>query len=368
MIAIFRLYISVVVILVLSGTSQAHDDIPMGAILPLTGEAAFWGYNSKRGLELALADVQSHPGGRRPRFIFEDDRCSAKDAIAAFHKLVHIDKVKIIFGPICSSAVAAVAPLAEKSRVLMLVFAESDEVKTGPYVRRLWVPNSLQGQRIAHYAYDNRLRSIAILTTQNAYGKTLSEAFAEHFVKLGGVIVAREEYAPSSTTFRSALVRLKAARPEALFFASYIKDGAILVREARNLGLSIPLLGSSTINNVEFLSSAGSAADGLVFADLADSSSATFKKRWEVAFSSPYPGIQSGAPLFYDIATVLSHYVRDHDAKDAGEYLRGVNYPGVSGAIQFTPAGNLDRHHELYRVQGGRVELLSSDRSLRSSR
>jgi branched-chain amino acid transport system substrate-binding protein len=358
MLAVFRIC-SVAIALLLSSTSVAQDTTAIGVILPLTGAGAFWGENSKRGIELAIKDLHPDLQQRRVRFIFEDDHCSAKDALAAFRKLVDIDRARIILGPVCSSAAAAVAPLAEKAGVPMIAFAESDEVKTGRYVRRLWVPNSFQGQRLARYAREINVRSTAILATQNAYGKTLSEAFAAQFVKLGGQVVAHAEYDPSTTTFRSELTKLKASQPEALFFASYISDGAILVREARALGISVPLLGSSTLHSADFLNSAGSAADGLVIADLLDSSSAALRERWESTFRSPYPGIQSGGPLFYDTAVLLAEYLRTHDAQGIPDYLRALRYQGVSGTIQFTNEGNLDRDHAILRVEDGEFQQVA---------
>jgi ABC-type branched-subunit amino acid transport system substrate-binding protein len=144
-------------------------------------------------------------------------------------------------------------------------------------------------------------------------------------------------------------------------FASYIKDGVTIVREARGLGFSIPLLGSSTANTPEFTTKVGSVADGLVLADLYDSSSEEFRGRWQRAFSSPYPGIQSGAPLFYDIAKLLAEYLTSHDAQQLSEYLNSVDYIGASGAIRFNAEGNLDRKHVLHRLNQGKFELLSSE-------
>lgn len=350
--------LALVVALAFACTVEAQSTTPIGAILPLTGDGAFWGENPKHGIELALEDLKSNQHITNIRFIIEDDRCSAKDAVTAFHKLVEVDRVKIILGPACSSAAAAVAPLAEKSRVLLLPFAESDEVKTGPYVRRLWVPNSIQGRRLAQYAFDQHYRSIAVLATQNAFGTSISKAFSEHFTRLGGKIVAHQDYEPSATSFRSELLRLKAADPDALFFASYIKDGAILVREAQELGIAKPLLGPSTINSPEFFETTKGSADGLVLADLNDSSTTEFRERWESTFGSKYPGIASGAALFYDVATILSGWLQKNAIAGTGDFLRSIDYSGASGRIKFTSDGNLDRRHVHYRVNEGKLELL----------
>jgi branched-chain amino acid transport system substrate-binding protein len=349
-------WVSLLFFLAIPTASQTQERVPLGVILPLTGDGAFWGQNPKQGIELALEDIKLVSKETKIRFVFEDDRCSAKDAVAAFHKLVEVDHVKMILGPSCSSAAAAVAPLAEKHRVIMLVFAESDEIRTGTYVRRLWIPNSLQGRRLAQYAFDRKFRSVAVVATQNAFGLSISESFSRKFTALGGTIVAHQEYDPSTTTFRSHLIRVVSAKPDALFFASYIKDGAILVRQARAIGLTQPLLGPSTINSPEFFDATKSYTDGLALADLEDSSTAEFKERWRERFKSNYPGIQSGAPLFYDMTMLIEKHLQQHDIETLGEYLRLVDYSGASGRIRFTSDGNLDRQHVLYRVQAGILE------------
>lgn len=345
--------------------SAYAEDTParIGAILPLTGEGVFWGENPERGIELAFRDLKEKEGIAPPQIFFEDDHCNPKDAVAAFHKLVDIEKVNIILGPACSSASAALVPLAEERHVLVLAFSESSAIKSGSYVFLLWVPNNRQGRRLAQYVFNRGIRSIGIFAIQNSFGLALAEAFKEEFTRLGGEIAGYEEYAQDSKSMRPELLSLKGKHPSGLLIASYIADGIIILREARELGINVPLFGPSTINSPEFLSATRETADGLVLADLLDSSTPAFKERWVSNFGGDYPGMQSGGPIFYDLATILGRWLQGHKAEATAfrDYLKTLNYTnGVTGGLRFTPEGYLDRNHSLFQLRDGKLHALNA--------
>jgi branched-chain amino acid transport system substrate-binding protein len=354
--------IACALLLLLSCPTSAQDEVPVGVILPLTGDGAFWGTNSKRGIELASEDLRALHNRTTVRFIFEDDRCDPKEAVAAFHKLVNVNKVRVILGPACSSSTLAIAPLAERQQVVVLAFSESDLIKTSSSVWRLWAPDKAQASRLDEYAFsDQGIRSVAIIASQNAFGTSFSEAFTRHFTSLGGTVVSRQEYSPSEKTFRQHLLRIRVAKPGALLLASYINDGAIIVREARSLGLKIPLLGTSSIAAPEFLEATKGIADGLLLANLPDSTSTDFKQRWERTFhNTPYPGISSGAPILYDLAKSLGLYLQKGSPGTIRDYLRTIDYLGASGRITFDEQHNLAREHHVYRIIQGTLEPVTN--------
>lgn len=339
-----------------SAYAQTQGQPRIGAILPLSGDSAYWGENSRKGIELALRDMRTADAPRPLSVHYEDDECSPSKAVTAFQKLVSMHQVKVILGPVCSSSTAAVAPLAARAKVLLLAFSESDEIKPGEYLLRLWVPNGAQAKQLARYAFATKnIRSIAMLSAQNSFGTSLREAFRKEFTRLGGKIVAEEEYAPGTKTFKSELGKLRNSRPQAIFFASYITDGAIIVREAYQLGVRVPLLGPNTINNSDFFKATMETAEGLTFVDLPDSTTQTFQDRWKEEYKEPFPGIQSGAPIFYDITSILGAAV-ENKTEINSEYFRSLNFNGASGTIRFTSAGNLDRSHSVFQVRGGKPE------------
>jgi branched-chain amino acid transport system substrate-binding protein len=336
--------------------AEQPEVVSIGAILPLTGDGAFWGTNPRNGIDLALGDLAL--AGRHPfKVIFEDDKCDPKVAVAAYHKLAEVDKVRIILGPACSSATLAVMPLAQKDGVLLLAFSEADSISQGgDSVFRMWVPNGRQGRKMAEYVFRQGISRIAILSIQNAFGTDITAAFRTEFERLGGIVVDSEEYESSTRDFRTPLLRAKSKRPEALFFPSYVADGAILLRQAKELNVAKRYFTGSTINSPDFFKQLGGAAEGLVFADLQDETSEDFRNRYASSYSVAWPGMQSGAPLFYDIVKMLDGLGVSNDISLLREKLyRLRDYRGVSGSVSFDRNGDLERSHTIMTIKNGVV-------------
>jgi branched-chain amino acid transport system substrate-binding protein len=332
----------------------AEDKIKIGAILPLSGDAAFWGENSKKAIVLAIKDMKKADPSLELEIEFEDEACSPKQAVSSFNRLVNLSKVKVILGPACSASTAAVAPLADKAKVSLLAFSESSEIKTGPYLLRLWVSIDKQGRRLAKYAFNSqKLRAISILSIQNVYGSSMSAAFAEEFKSLGGKIINHQEYLPDQKSFRPELFRIKASNPDAMLFVSYIADGLVIVKEAQQIGLKLPLFGSSSCHSPDFLKAVDGMAQDLVFADLQDSATEEFRSRWKSEFNLEYPGIQSGAPIFYDATAILARWIHQNKLSpiDPISYFKSVDLlEGVSGRVRFDSNNELDRRHSIFKV------------------
>ncbi len=114
--------------LVLMLTAAAHrvsaegDPIRIGAVLPLTGEGAFWGEHGRNGIQLAGEEINASGGvfGRKLELLIEDGRCNGAAASTAIQKLINVDRVSLIVGEVCSSATLAMAPIAERSKTLLL--------------------------------------------------------------------------------------------------------------------------------------------------------------------------------------------------------------------------------------------------------
>lgn len=345
----------------LSGYSSANaEQQTIGSIFPLTGDGAFWGTNPKQAIELALGDLEKR-GVVPPKVIFEDDHCDPKQAVAAFHKLVEVDRVNIILGPACSSSTLAIVPLAEEKKVVVLAFSEADSIKSGGFVFRVWIPNGFQGRQMAQHIFNERgIKRVAVIANQNAFGADIAEAFRSEFVRLGGAIAGYEDYAPDSKSVRPQLLKLKAAKPEALYFASYPTDGMIVVKEAHELRLNLPLFGASTLDDPAFFSEMKELVEGMTIADIPDLTTPEFRERWKQEFREEWPGMQSGAPLYYDLTTALGEWLNTHssDSVKAREYLLSLDFKsGASGELRFTGEGNLNRRHSIFIVHDGRLTL-----------
>lgn len=236
--------------------AQDLSNLKIGIILPLSGDAAFWGSNPKKGIELVIKDLQKYNTKfLAPTLIFEDDSCDPKKAVTAFKKLKDIDKVQLILGPACSSASLAVAPLVEREKIPQFVFSEADALSdSGEYIFRLWIPNGRQAKLLAKHIYNQKkLKEVAIISVKNAYGEDFNKGFSEEFTKLGGIISANEEYAPEDSNPRVQLLKIKAKKPQGLVLASYIADGGNILKIAKSINLTTNYFASSTVNSPDFL-------------------------------------------------------------------------------------------------------------------
>lgn len=337
-----------------------NNSLDIGVILPLSGDASYWGSNPKKGLELALTEIRKANKTKSINLHYEDDACDPKKAVSAFHKLVDIDKVKIILGPVCSSSSLAVAPLAAKKDVLFIVFSEADSLSGIPNVFRLWAPNGNQAITLAKYA--SKFNSIATLSIENAYGNDLTHLFKKELGQEKKIIISETYQAEAAGDLKTQLLKIKSKKPDALLFVSYIKDGALLVKQAKNLGITIPLIGPSTINNNDFYSQLNSQADGIILADLPDTSTTAFRERWQSEFKEPWPGMQSGGSLFYDILKIVDQATISGpvSASAMKEYLLNLDHYGESGKIEFDGKGDLKLEHVLFEVAKGKAIPLTN--------
>ena len=225
---------------------KEEKEIKIGAVLPLTGSAAVWGENSRMGLEIALEEVNAAGGvkGKKVNLIFEDSQSDSAKAVSALQKLISTDKVSVVIGDIASSSVLAMAPIAEKAKVVLLSPGASnpDISKAGEFIFRNWQSDALEGKVDAKYAYEHLGKNVAVLYVSNAYGTGLKTVFEESFQKLGGKILASESFEQGATDMRSQLNKIRSLKLDAIYMPGYPPEMAILLRQAKEMGIKVPFL------------------------------------------------------------------------------------------------------------------------------
>ena len=188
--------------------SDDQEIITIGATLPLTGDAAVWGKNTQKGIDLALAEINAAGGvlGHELRVVYEDTQALAREGVNAYRKLVATHNVPAIIDDSVSSVTLAIAPLAQKNKVVILATgATAPKISdAGEFIFRIWNSDAYEGEVAARFAYhDLGHRSAAVLYINNDYGKGLEQVFKVEFSKLGGKITASESFAQSATNMRT---------------------------------------------------------------------------------------------------------------------------------------------------------------------
>ena len=348
-------------IFITTGCSKREsEEIKIGATLPLSGDAAVWGNNTKEGIELALQELNNQGGvlGKNVRVVYEDTEALPEKGVSAFRKLTQIDKVSAIIDDSVSSVTLAMAPLAQTHHVVILATgATAPSIsEAGEYVFRIWNSDAYEGAVAAEHASGElKLQRIAILYINNDYGRGLEEVFKGEFGSLGGKIVASESFDQNATDMRTQLAKIKAANPEGLYLVGYPKEAPIALRQARETGLKVQVVGTVAMHDKTLIATAGEAAEGLVFPYPRDPSGEHIE-RFQKSFRERYskePGIT--ADVGYDAIKMISRAI-ELAGGSTGEHVRtGLNmlkdYPGVSGVMTFDKNGDVHKPMGTMRVK-----------------
>jgi branched-chain amino acid transport system substrate-binding protein len=204
---------------------------------------------------------------------------------------------------------------------------------------------------------------LTFVDDRTAYGQGLADAFAAAVKGAGGEIAKREYVSDKDFDFRAVLTLLKAARPQAVFFAGYDAQAGPLARQMKELGLDALLLGGETMNTAKFLELAGPAAEG----HIASTPGAALAKRPKGAeFAERYrkrykQEIGLYAPYFYDAVMLLAQAMQKAGSADPAAYLpelKRIRHAGVTADIEFDANGDLKRGElSIFRVRNGKWVL-----------
>ncbi|MCB0352997.1 MAG: penicillin-binding protein activator [Bdellovibrionales bacterium] len=243
------------------------DERSIGYILPLTGDAAVFGIEAKRGLELAESELKTR--GIAVRLLLEDEKCLPKDAVSAWHKLDHVEKVSFIVGPSCTGSIVATAPLAlHAQRPLLALWDAGREVEqAGEHVYSLGFDSEMEGELVASYLMEHNLKRASVLWEEDKFAELVKESFKEKFLSLGGEVVSQGSLHPGDQQTSALLLRLARNSPDA-FFVSPAYSAVAILKAIRNLQIRVPIFGQDTFGFPGVLETAGDAKEGLIFANI----------------------------------------------------------------------------------------------------
>lgn len=341
------------------------EEIKIGAILPLTGSAAPYGENAKRGIELALSELNDSGGvgGRKIRVIFEDSRTDPKEAVSALNKLFGTYGIRFIIGDINSSGVLAMAPIAEKNKIILLSPGASNPKisDAGEYIFRNWHSDALEGQVDAEYAYSKMSwRTASILYVDAAYGVGLAETFRKVFSSLGGKTVVFEAYAQDATDMRAQISKIIGAKPDGLYLPGWPKEMAVALKQLKELGSKIPILSAQGFDDPSILNLAGNAAEGVIFSvpetpdpnnEIVKSFNENYRKHY-----GQEPGVCSASG--YDALRIFAYAIDTvgDNVQQVQRILASLaDFPGADGPISFDERGDLLKPFMFKRIHNGGI-------------
>lgn len=371
---LLRIGLSTLAVVLAAAVPLRAQEIVVGQYASLTGSEATFGINSSNGVALALEEVNKTGvlGGRKIKIITEDDQSKPGQPSAAVKKLISSDRVTAVIGEIASSRSLEAAPICQEAKVPMVSPGATNArvTEVGDYIFRVCFIDPFQGTVMAKFALDNlKATKVAILTdVRNDYSVGLTQYFKEYFEKNGGKIVTERSFSGGGTDrdFRAQLTAIKAAQPDAIFVPGYYTEAGLIAKQARSLGIKVPLLGGDGWDSPKLTEIGGSAIDGCYFSTHFSPKDTNpkvqdFVKRYQEKFKSVPDGM---APLGYDAMMVLAQAMNTAGSTDGAKIRDALaqikDYDGVTGRITIDAKRNATKAAVVLKVNGKGNEFVAS--------
>lgn len=292
------------------GEEKAADQnvVKVGVFLPLTGDNAAGGELELRGIKLAN---QLHPEvlGKKVELVVADNKSDKAEAASVAARLIEKDKVSVLVGSYGSSLSMAAGNIVKENKVPAVGTSCTNPQVTAnnDYYFRACFIDPFQGKVMAEYAHQNGFKKVAIVQeVSNDYSVGLAKFFREEFLKLTGdenSIVDVANYQTGDKDFTAILTNIKALNPDAVFAPGNFTESALLVKQARQLGIDAQFMGGDTWETQEFIDVGGKDVEGVALSTAFDREKASTEeaKKFLDAYTKEYNGEPSAlTAMAYD--------------------------------------------------------------------
>ncbi len=304
------------------------NPIKIGAILPLTGSGASYGVWMKGGAEMAAEDINAAGGiaGRKLEVIYEDHAADASKAVNAMRRLVEVEKVPFSLTSY-SSPTLAIQPIAAQNKVVIMNGGgQSDNLANKDYLyNNIPVVSNEVGVIATWLAKEKKLVNAVLIVANDEAGRNSANTFREKFGAAGGKVLAEERVALDATDFRAQLAKLKARGGDLLYVSSYGRNVSIIADQARELGITIPMAGTSWVLVPETFKSKG--AEGMLVTKLPFDPNSAFAKKFKDKYKTDAGFF---AVQYYSATMIFAKAAQEAITKNAG----ALTGEGIKNAIE----------------------------------
>jgi branched-chain amino acid transport system substrate-binding protein len=371
--------VALLVAMLASPRALAEETIKIGAVLAVSGPAAFLGAPEAHTLQMLVEEANARGGikGKKIELIVKDTGASPEKAISFTKQLIEEEKVFAIIGPSTSGETMAIKGLVEDGKTILLSCAAAEVIvqPVAPHVFKTAQKDSHAVAKIFQQMKKMGISRIGVLTSNTGFGKAGKEQIEKLAPEYGIEIAASESYDKAATDLTAEVTKMKAAKVGAVLNWSIEPAQSIAIKNLRQIGLTIPIFQSHGFGNVEYAKAAGAAAEGVMFpagrlhvADQLPSSNPqrkvllAYRTAYEARFKEDASGFGGYAhDAFLILTKAIEQVGTDREkVRAAIEGTRGL--VGASGVFNFSPADHngLDIDaFEMLTVKGGRFVPLA---------
>jgi branched-chain amino acid transport system substrate-binding protein len=350
-----------------NGNAGSGDTIKIGVFEPMTGANAAGGEAEVEGIKIAN---KLYPTvlGKKVELVIADNKSDKAQATTAAARLIEKDKVSAIIGSWGSSLSMAAGDLVKKNKVPAVGASCTNPLVTkgNDYYFRVCYLDPFQGTVMANYAFKSGAKKAAIIQeVSNDYAVGLATYFKEAFVKLTGdpnSVVATANYNTNDQEFGAQLSTVKAANPDVIFAPGNFTESALVMKQARQLGITVPFLGGDTWDIDTFTKVGGKDVEGATISTFFDDTKPTTEegKKFVEAYKKEYPNknLAAVSALGYDAYLVIIKAIEAANSADSvkiRDALVKTNVEGATGALKFTSGNDADKNSAVIKeVKGGK--------------
>jgi len=363
-----KLFLFFAVLIVLLGCEgRKENTVTIGAILPLTGDAAAWGIPPRNAATLAVEQINADGGinGMKVVLVVEDGGCDPAMGVNAGNKLMTVDKPVAIVGGVCSAVTLAVAPIAQRNKTVMISPASTHPSITdvGDFVFRVIPSDALRAQVFAEYIASLGHKTAVVLAINNEAGKGAEINFTKFFEKNGGKVLGVENYMPDATTVRTQLTRIRRLQPDIILALSQVTDAVMVLKEVKELNIGIPLFfQSEALDDPSVIRNAGSAANGATYITFAESDSdiaLQFQEDYRNRFNTEPAVFAAEAYDAVKIIAKLLGEIGEVDSEKLNAAIYNVrDFEGVSGVILFDENGDVIKPLDIKHIENNQIRII----------
>lgn len=346
------------------GDGSAGGTITFAVSGPLTGDAASYGENLQRGIDLAVEEINKQGGidGQQVQLRYFDDKCDPTEGANVASRIAADDSIFAMLGPVCSATAQAQLPVLERSGLSVLSGATSSPLLSGAFSNfARTIPSDAQVAvnmaNLAVSVMDNQ--NIALLYASDDFGQPIEEGIAAQVEELGASVVSAESFVPAKTKdFTPALTKIAAQNPDVVLMVGYYNDIGLALSQFANAGLSdVPTVSTPGVDHPDFIKLAGDAAEGeIVFSYYNSSSKLPANVEFVDAFQAKYSELPNEQAAYgYELPYMYKMAIEDGaTSEDLIEKVKTLTYEGPTGTTSFQENGDVEgKAGVVLRVENG---------------
>jgi branched-chain amino acid transport system substrate-binding protein len=319
---------------------------------------------------MAFEEINAAGGvlGRKLELLSEDNQTKPGESATVAKKLITRDKVVALIGEVSSGRSLEAAPIAQGAKIPMISPAATNPkvTETGNYIFRVCFIDPFQGTVMAKFAQaDLKAKNVAIISSvSNAYSVGLAKFFRETFTKSGGKVAVEQKYSEGDKDFRAQLTAVKAANVDAVFVPGYYTESALIVRQARDLGITVPFIGGDGWESDKLLEIGGDSLNGCYYSthfspENKDPNVANFVRKFKARWNNETP--DAFAALGYDSAYVLANAIKRAGTTEGPKLREALattkNFSGATGITTIDKDRNATKGATIIAIKNGKLEF-----------